>query len=481
MLAAIIALAAALRFWALSAESLWFDEAFNVMVAEWDVRWIILKLTELGLRSTDRNTFTLMLHYVLLLGRTEVFIRAIPAISGVLSVLALYALARRLFDRRVALLASFLLAISPMHIWFSRDARSYALLALFAILAAYFLVRALADNRFDSWIGFAVLSALATYTHAFGILANGALALCALVHLASKSSSGATVKRMAAAHILLLILLAPFLHDFMSQSFEGWGSWIGEKYGTPTVKSLGITMAVFSFWTAYDRQRLVYISALALFAVPCLLALVALARSVRDSESWRRHGQPLLFTLIFLCGPIAALFLASQFKPMYLARYMLAFLPPYLLLVAYGVLRVPSRMWRGVLLAALVVVTIPALVYVSTPGKKENWRGAVQYIEQELKKEDLVVLYDAYMTIPFNYYYHDKARELLISRDAPEDELDRHVLDMASMPHKVWVVFSHADEARLARKIEARSDVTRLETHDFLGLRVVKYEVLVRP
>jgi mannosyltransferase len=360
VLAAIVALAVVVRFYALDRESLWFDEAFSASVAGWDVRWIILKMTELGLRSSDRNIFHLLLHYVLLLGRSEVTVRLIPAVSGVLSVVALYALGKRLLGQAVGLLAAFLLAISPFHVWFSREGRGYALLTLFGLLAAYFIVRALADNRAGSWAGYVILAALGAYTHLFGILIIGAFGLFALIHFAARRGPRRVVVAWVAAHAVLGLALLPLLLELTGQSSEGWGAWIGEKYGTPTLKSLGSTMGAFSFGTAYDHNRLIFVAALAVFAAICLAALASVARLRKQPHWWEEQAEPLLFALLYLGAPIGVLFIASQFTPLYLDRYLLPFAPPYLLIVARGLLAIPRAGWRALAAVCVLLVTVPA-------------------------------------------------------------------------------------------------------------------------
>jgi len=214
-LTAIVALASGLRFYALAQESLWFDEAFSVSVAQWNPQHVIFDLTRLGLRTTDRNLFHLLLHYALGVSKTEVGVRFISALSGVLSVLAIYALGRRLLGLRVALLAALLLAISPLHVWYSREARGYALLTLLGLLAAYFVVRALADNSVSSWLGYVVTSAGAAYTHSFGLLLVAALNVFIIAWLACRQWPRAALRRWLPADGLLLSFLLPFVRGFL--------------------------------------------------------------------------------------------------------------------------------------------------------------------------------------------------------------------------------------------------------------------------
>ncbi len=480
VLAGIVILATVLRFHALGRESLWFDEAFSTSVANWDPRWIILKLTELGLRSTDRNVFHLMLHYALLLGQSEVIVRSIPAISGVLSVAALYALGKRLLGQSTGLLAAFLLAISPMHVYYSREGRGYALLALFGLLAAYFMLRALADKSALSWLAYIVLAALAAYTHSFGLLIIAALNLFAVVRLAMRRSVARELAVWFVAQVALGLLLLPLILEFTGQTSEGWGAWI-EKYGVPTIKTLGLTMGQFSFGVAYGQNRALYAVALAVFAIFCLAALVNVLLRRMQPGWWNQDAEPMAFALIYLAAPIAALFLVSQITPLYLERYLLPFVPPYLLIVARGILTVRQGKLRVLAVLVVLIVTIPGLLAVYQPGQKENWRAGAAYVAANVGANDMIVIYDAYASIPFNFYYHGDIRQLPISRFASDEEMAQHAAVVAAMHDRVWVVLSHADESRLKTFFEARPGVRRTAEKRFLGLSIVTYDVSPPP
>jgi 4-amino-4-deoxy-L-arabinose transferase-like glycosyltransferase len=82
-----------------------------------------------------------------ILGQTPFALRLLPAIGGTLAVLALYALARHLFGRRIATFAAILLAVSHTHIHFSRTvAVTYTQSTLFAPLEIYFFISGLSKR-----------------------------------------------------------------------------------------------------------------------------------------------------------------------------------------------------------------------------------------------------------------------------------------------------------------------------------------------
>ena len=85
-------------------------------------------------------------------------LRMASAIEGVLSIVLLYLLARRLWGPRPALLAAAFMAVAAWHIHFSRTGFHYMQAPVATLLALYFLVRGIQDRRVLDWVlcGFAI-------------------------------------------------------------------------------------------------------------------------------------------------------------------------------------------------------------------------------------------------------------------------------------------------------------------------------------
>src|ERR1700737_4349856 len=101
-------------------------------------------------------------------GSSEGFVRGLSVLFSVATVPVIFFLAARLFDRRAALLAALLLAINAFHIRYAQEARSYAMLVFFAVLATWLFARNLQEPSSAHWGIYAAVCALATYSHFFG-------------------------------------------------------------------------------------------------------------------------------------------------------------------------------------------------------------------------------------------------------------------------------------------------------------------------
>ncbi|MCB9452232.1 MAG: glycosyltransferase family 39 protein [Anaerolineaceae bacterium] len=107
----------------------------------------------------------LISHGVSLFGHTFVGLRATSALVGVAGVLALYWLAKILFDRKTALIAAVLLATFPPHVQFSRIAISEIAGPLFGTLGLAFLGRGVKHNRFGDYGMGGLMLGLTHYFH----------------------------------------------------------------------------------------------------------------------------------------------------------------------------------------------------------------------------------------------------------------------------------------------------------------------------
>jgi mannosyltransferase len=170
---------AALRFATLGQQSFWLDEA------------VTGRLMRLGfsamLRAIPRSESTPPLYYIVAwvwtraFGVSEVGLRSLSAVLGTLTIPLLYAAAARVFDRRAGLVAAALGSFAPLLIWYSQEARSYALLVAVCVAGVWAFAAALepgAGSR-SLWL-WAATAGAALLTHYYAVFLVGP-ELCWLV------------------------------------------------------------------------------------------------------------------------------------------------------------------------------------------------------------------------------------------------------------------------------------------------------------
>lgn len=206
-LTAIVLLAALLRLPNLAAQSIWFDEA-----ATWDLTR--MPFGEMLRTLPDRESNP-PLFYVLewvttrLVGDGAFGLRLLSALAGIALVPVAAAIGRRLGGTRVALVTAALVAVNPLLVWFSQEARSYQLVALLSGLSLLAFVRTFDDDRPRTIAWWTVASALALCTHYFACFVIAPQLLWLLWrHPARRAALAATGALALVGAALLPMLLA---------------------------------------------------------------------------------------------------------------------------------------------------------------------------------------------------------------------------------------------------------------------------------
>ena len=123
-------LATALRILHLGFQPLWWDEGYSV----WFATQNPAQMVSLTAQDIHPPLYYALLHgWAALLGPGPTALRLFSVAVGVLTIPLLFLIARRMLSGRAALLATLLLTISPLHVYYSQEVRMYGLVALLSV------------------------------------------------------------------------------------------------------------------------------------------------------------------------------------------------------------------------------------------------------------------------------------------------------------------------------------------------------------
>ncbi len=163
----IVALAFAIRLFTSDATSLWGDEAFSWFQAS--------QPTLLGvLLETARDNYpplhNLILHFTIeLFGTSEPALRLPSVVAGTATVYVTYLIGKDVRGPLAGQLAALFLCISLFHVWYSIEARMYALLALTSALYVLTSMRVLAGRTTGTVIAYVLSASALLLTQAYGL------------------------------------------------------------------------------------------------------------------------------------------------------------------------------------------------------------------------------------------------------------------------------------------------------------------------
>jgi hypothetical protein len=282
----------------------------------------------------------------------------------VLSVPVAYGAGAKLISRRAGLIAAALCACNPLLIWYSQEARSYALLVLLSaasLLAfAYALERPTARTA-AAWV---ITSALALATHYYALLVVLPEALWLLAARRRARPAQAAVVLVGLCGLALVPLA-------ISQNGTGRANWIAHA-------PLGRRVAqIFpQFLAGFGSPAYAVLEPLAL-----ALAIFALVLLLTPSSARDRHGA-LVAGALALGGLAIGLLLIAGGVDDLITRNVLAIWLPAALVVAAGLAAPRARLLGLGAAIALCAIGVTGAVGVATDRslQRPDWRGVARLL-----------------------------------------------------------------------------------------------------
>lgn len=419
-----------------------------------------------------------------LFGYSEFALRFFSLLCGVISVALIIALGTRLFNRAVGLIAGALLAFSAYQVWYSQEAKMYALITLLALGSVYFLRRAVEEGRARFWIGVVVCTSLAMGSHILAaLLIPVQIALFLLWWPYSR-------RRLVAGIIALGCVTLPYLPvgwprvQMMFQPGEtGFARYtLGEML---SVLGRAYTAGILN--NASEQIVLIMTGVAAALAIFGLISIDAPPRPPTIPDRILTRISIAAWALI----PALAIALISINRPLFTDRYLIWSQSAFYLAVALGV----YALWKwlrplaAVALAALIVMNSVGVITQATTPFKSDFRSAAQAIGQQIQPGDLVVFQIPHVQHTFEYYFRQPYQAMSgpytnFSGDingfsnSDENVLAQLALSFANQ-HTVWLVSSEAAmwDARnlLQRWLDANGQITFRE--DYAQVQVTRYEL----
>jgi uncharacterized membrane protein len=473
----ILLLGTALRLLWPGEKSLWLDEAFSLWVANrpWGDLWGRLV-------TLDQHP---PLYYAMLrvwtgwAGQSEVGLRSLSTLAGVITLPVLYATTRRLLTGPAAAITLLLLALSPFHIAYAQEARMYAWLGLAGAGAMWALAELWRSGwptlrRAWGWWTLLILAeAGALWLHNSALLLPVAVTLAAL-------ALGVRPQTWVASQGIVGLLWLPWLPGFLAQVRSvADGFWIA----LPTAQTVAETFANFgvAFLPYWLPGRL-------LWAMPVVaLAVWGAVTLLRRIES-RRVGLALL-ALIFT--PILIQLAASLIRPIYGDRTMIWAGLPFLILAAQGWVSLRQRRVRFAAAGMVLVLTSLALLNYYVDSPKEAWRDAATLVAAHIQPEESMIFNAGWTRIPFDYYFDQTPQGASTPRfGLPVDPFERDELEPvmaeSDLPRLdglirdrpgVWLIYSHEaytdPEGLILDSLEGK--MTLAGEWSFVGVRVMRF------
>ena len=470
-------LAGWLRFCHVGAQSYWNDEGNSLALAGRGVPAIL----EAAAADIHPPAYYLALKvWRALTGDSEFALRSFSALAGLLLVALLYRLGRVYFDPPAAVAAALVGALHPFLIYYSQEARMYALAATLA--AASFLLFSLwlrssrdPNRPAGDWrlaAGYVLVTAAGLYTHysfGFVVLAENLAALGGLAAHASGKRRGRVLAWLELQGVTLLLFL-----PWLPTAYRQLTTW-------PTGHAAG------SFWSSLAD----------------LWRYLTLGRTTPTAQAWlplagaalllvlglRRRGQTIT-PFIWLLLP-AALTLGLGLLTEPFAKFLLVAVPAVCLLLGQGAAaiipstaplsprararpaRPRSRLQAGIE-AVVWLAAVAALgygiftslnnLYFNPAYFRDDYRAIEGHLRSVYQPGDAVIVISPNQVEAFGYYHTGGAEVFPLPHARPADPAETTAaLEAIAAAHpRLFVLFWGDDQADPAHIVE-----NWLNTHAF--------------
>lgn len=390
LLMAFLLVAVANRLFAIQAQSIWFDEGWSAYAAE--------QPTLVDAAAADATNPPL--YYVLVniaargFGSSELALRYVSLLLGLLTIPLAYQLARQVAGTRAGSYAALLATLSAPLWWAAQEARMYTLLAVLILVCALAWQRLTTYPTRTAWLALWLGELALLYAHNTGPVAalwlNAVMLLFWLAHRPTRTFVATWFAGQAAVGLLWLPY---FVTRFLLLQDANSAITAAPQVGLVLLGQVWQGLWIAPWALAVTVQP-------GLIALSALVGLVTLVVFVRFG---RRVVWLVLHVIVLMAALLGGLIVLGNELH---GRYLVMIVP--LLLAAVGVGLARLR-WRWLRFAALVpFVLLFALDFVLAQNRDvqhDDVRGMVQFYAEHLTAVDSVVAWSYADRYDLAYYW----------------------------------------------------------------------------
>ncbi len=349
----------------------------------------------------------ILVHLFTLANSSEWWLRLVSLISGLGTIIATFALTKRIANTKVAVLTTLFLTINSFHVFYSQELRPYALTGLFVATGWYLVVRIAEYQTFHpKLLILLVLNSIAgmysTYLFPFAFLGQ-------LLFLMSRRNTKAIAQALISGLVTTLAFLPwiPFLFGQMKvgralqQSTPAWQAAVG----TPQLKALQLVVGKFVFGVI-DLE----VDVLFVFTTLIILGLTAFLLH-------QLHRKIGITTQLIIGGwfvlPIFIIWIFSFFLPIIQPKRVLFALPAFELIFALVI--VYGWQWKKTKIAAMVLLILLTAshlfgtfaYYFNPKYQREDWKSIITQIDTNFSASNTIVVFRFdHPFSPWDWYHH---------------------------------------------------------------------------
>jgi mannosyltransferase len=436
-----------LRFFNLGFQSLWLDELYTVVPTNPDVS--ISALIEYCKTDQPPLYFLLVNGFFHLFGYSEITARIASAVIGVAAIPAMFFLGREIRGNHAGFFAAAITTFSYFHIYYSQEARFYALAFLLSALSYLFFIRAFKYSKPADFAFYILCTSGLLYTHYFGMIVFGAQFITFLILLKYNRKTTFIVGSIISG-ILVGISFIPWLPTILYDLNLG-PLWLGKP------KALFLAEYFYGYTGKDAITTILYL----------VLIFVFFRSLAKEKDTQFKPIAVVLILWIVICYLVP--FVRSHIStPMLHVRYTIVILPAWFAVMAVGLSSFARKKIIMPILAILAISSLANLFFF----RKHYFKIA----KTQFRESSALILskkpgaYPVYSSVAWHYSFYFRNSDINV----------RSVYDEGYKNDKIfWLleghIFSKDEYESLLKKIAV--DFEMVERHQFFDSEAILFQV----
>lgn len=430
-LVSIIFLGLILRLYNLGGISLWHDEAFSALLINYSWSEMFYRI---GLDVHPSMYYVFLRIWEYGFGNSVFALRAMSAFFGVASIWVAWAFVKDVFkNEKAALWTAVLVAINPFQLHYVTEARMYTMGAFFALLASYFLAKALRAQKEHysdrvlnmpnlpqdiklkrtyllNYLGFVISTAIIIQTHYYLLFTAAALCFYGLIyHVFHYRSQWRSYFLLLISYFLIFVSFLPWLKVFLFQYRQ-----VGAGYWIPSMNRWSIPSTLWDMLLGIGKDVNKDITQWGLVLVT-LFTIYLFYRFIRKTESFEKWLVALAIVAPF-AGAVLFVIMASikgTHSSVYLDRYFLFASIFYSISLAVWFKEIKIKLIGTLLFSLYVLVNLWTFGHYWSElnvSSKPGMAGAASFLKANVQPKDHIFVGTSFEF--FNYKYYNQQLDM---------------------------------------------------------------------
>jgi mannosyltransferase len=437
ILAIILLIAFILRIYHIDFQSVWLDEIHTLNEANPQKSFTEV-YESLLIAEPHPPLYFYVIHILFkIFGYTTFVARVFSALLGLAGVFSIYLLGKELYNKKVGIYAAILITINYFQIYYSQDARMYALLFLTTTLSFVYLIKFIKSPSFRSAIIFSIMSSIMIYSHFFAIFVLVSQYLI-LLYFIIKPFQVRRKQFFVYTFISGIITVFLYLPTY------------GLILKTTEMTSIWIQMPGLDVYTQFFKDFFGQSELVIFFVV--ILVILYFIQLFRQKNTQNLSINPnkdkfvfsffvlFIWLLVTLLLPLIRTYTSL---PMLVNRYFISILPAIIIIIAIGLYNIKNEIVRYSILLIIVIASITDIVivkkYYDVPNKTQFREVSRFILDNNISNDPVVTSLSWY----FPYFLNNDN----VKTNIVDGALDNYVNEMINDSTKVksfWYVDAHS-------------------------------------